>query len=88
MNSIEKSVYLTVCLLMFMIGIFSGLIFEKDKRVQNISDNKKVKEMFVHSKDLIEFWEHGYMKRDSSLRKISNHRDCTFELKSIIGEIY
>lgn len=88
MTNIDRWFCFVVCVLTFGVGFFTGGIVEQTKRIQNISDNKKVKEKFIQSKDLINFWEHGYMKRDSALQKISTHKDCTFELKSIIGEIY
>ena len=85
MNKSRKVVLFATMVVVFGIGFFSGAVFEQRKRVAQ-------KEAFVNKvskiNPTIEFWREGYLHRDTALQRISDHKDCTFELKSIIGDIY
>ena len=79
-------IFFTVSLLL-IIGFFSGAIYEQQERISYDKTNSELYfELRKERKDCY-FWKEGYLKRDTALQEISAHKDCTFELKTIIGNI-
>lgn len=85
MDNVKICLFAATITVLLSIGFFSGAIFEQQKRIKQ---EKKFVQLFKKVTPTIRFWEEGYMRRDTALTRISNHKDCTDELRSIIGDIY
>jgi len=73
---------------MLAIGFFSGSIFERNGYSFYGKTNKDLCIEVELKNDTLNFFRDGYLLRDSVINEISESKECTFEIRSIIGGIY
>ena len=87
MTKVDKWVNFFCGATLLLIGFFSGVTYERTKIRQYESTNAELGREVVLQGRSIAWWKDGYMRRDSALHRISEHKDCTFKLKNIIGDV-
>jgi len=87
MRKVDNWVNFFCALVLLLIGFFSGSTYERNKIQEYENTNAELGREIVLQERSIAWWKDGYMRRDSALHNIPNHKDCTFNLRNIIGDI-
>ncbi len=88
MTKIDKIFTAIIFVIILVIGLFFGAVFQQDKEALLDSQIENLTFKLNTQVDSTEYWKQRWHKQDTVLHKISDHKECAFEIKSIIGEIY
>lgn len=87
MNNGDRLFYIGMIILFTIAGFLCGVLHEGEN---TISKDKEIDQLKIHLSAKAEsqnYWRERFRAQDKILQRISNHKECTFGVRSIIGDL-
>lgn len=86
-NKIDNIVMGVMIVMSLVIGGFAGSKMEQDVESTLVQQVYDVKGELRKEMKEVDYWKHRWEKQDTILHRISAHKECTFNIRSIIGDL-